>query len=212
MVACNGPVLQDKEGNEKEKIADAVLGKVACRMKQEASLRPCGTMGQMMNEIQKLGLSFFYFQPVDIVEGRKLLIKAVDALLNEMNQDTRIRPYLGRHPMRPWNVEIEIFLRSPDGSDSPRDSLRVMDVSDGVLTYQIQSSTGHGLITVYEETYQEALDRLANPSLPPAPFKPRPELSAEEWSRLRKDIRYLSDDGSIYHLGENGGWVKSQHD
>ncbi len=212
MAACHQSGMLDRKTVDKEKIADMVLGKVAYQMKQEANLRPCGTMGQMMNEIQRLGLDFFYFQPVDIVQGRRLAVQAVGAMLNEINQEPRIRPYLIRYPFQPRNVEITIFLRNPDNSDPPQDALQVIDASEGVILYQIHnpSETGYNFVTIYKETYQEALDRLADPSLPLAQFEPEPdELSPEEWARLRRNIGFVSDDGAVYHLGEDGKWVKN---
>lgn len=194
---------------EKEKLADKILHRVALQMKQEAELRTCGTMGQMLNEIQKLGLSFCYFNPVDIAKGRKLLIRAAEALMKEMNEDERIRPYLSRHPVRPWNIEIIIFLQNSDNSEFPPGSLIIISITDGILKYKIDHPNKMELITVYKETYQEALDRIADPTLPLAQFEPDFKLSPEELARLRKNIRYLSNEGRIYHLGENGAWVEN---
>ncbi len=210
MMACSQTLPPDLRVSEKQKLANEVRRKVAKQMKQEANLRPCGTMGQMMNEIEVLGLSFFYFQPVDIAEGRKLAVQAVEAMLKEINQEPRIRPYLVRYPFQPRNVQITIHLRNPDNSEPPQEALQVVRASEGMLRYKIDDSTRNGLITIYKETYQEALDRLADTSLPLVPFEPdRKKLSPEEWARLRRNIGFVSDDGSIYHLGENGSWIKN---
>src|SRR3989344_5319801 len=116
-VACHrpNPNLQGRADHEKQKLANEVRHKVASQLKDEAQLRPCGTIGQMLNEIQILGLTFYYYKPVDIVEGRKLLLKSVDTMLQEVNRETRIHPYLTRCPFKPRNVEIQIFLFNPDG-------------------------------------------------------------------------------------------------
>ncbi len=210
VTACSqsSSVSRGMAGSEKQRLANEIRSKVASQLKQEANLRPCGTMGQMMNEIQRLGLSFYYFQPVDIVEGRKLAVKAVETMLQEINQDMRIHPYLICYPFKPRNIEITIFLRNPDNSDPPPESLQVIKASEGVLRYKIDNSTRKGFVTIYKETYEEALDRVADPSLPPVSFQPDRELSAEDLTLVRKGIYYLSNDGAIYHPGENGNWVK----
>ncbi len=210
MIACSRPnsTLIDQAGQEKQKLANKIRRKVASQLKQETQLRPCGTIGQMLNEIEVLGLSFYYYQLVDIAEGRKLLVKAVEAMREEVNNEPQIRPYLIRYPFAPRNVEIQIFLWSQDGRDPPAGALWGIEASGGILRYKIEHPDTKRLITVYQETYDEALQRLEDPSLPLASFEPAPEISQEELARLRKGISFVADDGSIWHLGADGCWIK----
>jgi len=195
--------------SEKEKLANHVIRLAATKIKKETQLSPCGTMGQMLNEIQKLGLSFQYNQPVNIEEGRKLLIQAVSTMLDEVNQEERIHSYLIRYPFLPRNIQIEIFLHNPDGRSVSSGSLCIITSKDGILCYKIHRIDGPGFITVYKETYEEALERIKDPSLPLVPFQPDPKLSKEDLTTLRKGISFVADDGTIHHLDENGCWVKS---
>ena len=209
MVACRqSPSSEDRAGIEKEKLADGVLRKAAAQVKRETGLRPAGTIGQMLREVQILGLSFDYCKPIDIAEGRQLLLKAADTLLGEVNRETRIHPYLIRCPFAIRNVEIEIFLSTPEGGDVAPGSLRVIDLCGGVLRYQIAHPKRRGFLTIYKETHKEALERLADPSLPLASFQPDPESTPEELAKLRKNVSFVSDDGSIWHLDPNGSWIK----
>lgn len=211
MASCRSPdPSQDLEGIKKEKIADAILRKVATELKHETELRPVGNMGQMLGDVERLGLSFFYYKNIDIVEGRKLLVQAVNAMLTEVNQEKRIHPYLCRYPFLPRNIEIEIFLRNPDGRDVPQGNLWIVRADRGYLEYRIDHPTTKRLVTIYKETYEEAVQRLADPSLPLVPFQPDPVQSQEELNRLRKGISFVSDDGAIWHLGENGSWVRDR--
>jgi len=195
--------------SEKQKLANEVRRKAATKIKKETQLSPCGTMGQMLNEIQKLGLSFQYNQPIDIVEGRRLLIQAVNTMLDEVNQEERIHSYLIRYPFRPQNIRIAIFLSSDDGGDVECGALSVIKFEDGALEYKIDTPEKIKFITVYKETYEEALERIKDPSLPLVPFQPDPKLSKEDLTTLRKGISFVADDGTIHHLDENGCWVKS---
>ncbi len=206
MSGCHRSTTLSKADIEKEKLANEIFHKAATKLKQETNLHPIGTIGQMLREIQILGLSFYYYKPVDIVEGRKLLIKAVNAMLDEVNQGTRIHPYLIRCPFRPRNIEIRIILRNCNGGDVAPGALWGIDASRGFLHYKVDNPSTKGLSIVYKETYEEALERLADPTLPLVPFQPDPEINQEELARLRKNISFVSDDGSIWQLGENGGW------
>ncbi len=207
--SCRAPDSNlDRDGIKKERLADTILKKTAAKLKHETELLPIGTSGQMLNDIQVLGLSFYYYKPVDILEGRQLLIKATNALMEGVNEEKRIYPYLSRYPFLPENIEIRIILRSTDGRDVNPGALWVVVASDGMLCYKVHDLQNNGLITIYKETYDEAVQRLSDPSLPLVPFQPDPELSQEELSRLRKGISLVSDDGAIWHLGANGSWTR----
>jgi len=207
-IACDRPSSCSKADIEKEKFADNILRKVSTKLKKETELRPVGNMGQMLNKVQVLGLSFIYYQPTDIVEGRKMLIKAINSLMAEVNQETRIHPYLSRYPFTPRNIEIEIYLRSPDGRDVTPGALWIVEASGGYLHYKIDNPATHRLTDIYKETYEEALERIKDPSLPLVPFQSSPEISKEELARLRKGISFVSSEGSVWHLGDDGCWIK----
>lgn len=209
-IACqrSNPDLRKQAGIEKEKLADDIIRKVATELKKETNLRPCGTMGQMLNEIQKLGLGFYCYEPTDIVEGRKLLVKAVNKMLAAVNNEPRIEPYLIRYPFRPRNIEIEIFLRSPDGKDVAPGSLWIIKASDGFLYYEIDNPKTKRLTTIYKETYEQAIERIANPTLPLVPFESDTTINQEELAKLRKGISFIGDDRIIKHLDKSGCWTQ----
>lgn len=207
MCACRKENHSEQAGVEKERQAHAILKKVAAQLKQETDLCPIGTIGQMLSQIEVLGLSFFYYHSVDIAAGRQLLIKATSALMNAVNQEKKIRSYLCYYPFVSENIEIRIILRTPDGKEVPSGKLWVVIASEGMLNYKIQDSTKGGLVTIYRESYEQALERMADPSLPLVPFEPDKEMSQEELARLRKGVSIVEDNGSIWHLNEKGAWA-----
>src|SRR5690606_12904616 len=149
----------------------------------------CGTIGQMLHEIQVLGLTFYYYRPVDILEGRKLLVKAIDTILEEVNNEPQIHPYLVRCPFKPRNVEIQIFLWNPDGREVSPGSLNVIEAQEGYLSYDIHHPTDVDFITVYKETYEEAIQRLTDPTLPQVPYKPDSrKITPQDLINLRKSV------------------------
>lgn len=83
--------------------------RVAVQLKKEKDLHPCGSGGGMMDQIGMLALSFNYYKEIDIDTGRDLLMTTGKLLLNSVNEDERIRPYLENYPFLPKNIEIRIF-------------------------------------------------------------------------------------------------------
>jgi|SRR3989344_111403 len=141
----------------KEQLADEILKKVATQVKQEKGLDPCGTGGQMMDQIKMLALSFDYRKPIDIEKGRELLITAVNEFVAAVNADERIRPYLNNYPFEPKNVEIRIFLQNPDGSNVAPGKLSVISALEGVLKYKMDDPETKLFKIVHTETFEEAV-------------------------------------------------------
>jgi hypothetical protein len=67
----------------------------------------------------------------------------------------------------------------------------------------------NGITTVYQETYEEAIQRLADPILPPVPYKPDSrKITSQDLIKLRNSVSFVDSNGSIWHLDENGCWAK----
>jgi hypothetical protein len=144
----------------KERVSDEILNKVIFDMQKKYDLYACGTGGEMMDEIRMLAISFFYYHPIDIDEGRQLLISAIQHLVDEVNNNPEIRPYLANYPFQAKNIEIRVFICNPDGSNINPGMLSVVSSINGVLKYKIDKPGGRGFITVHQETYEEALEAL----------------------------------------------------
>ncbi len=146
--------------SEKEKLCNEVIRVAAKEIYNKTGLIPFGSGGGAMDQIRMLALSFHCRHEVDITEGRKLLIAALETFMTVINKDERIRTYLINYPFEPKNIEIEIFIQNEDGSSVALDSLCILGAVDGILDYQIHTPDGLWLETVHEETYEEALEKL----------------------------------------------------
>lgn len=138
--------------NEKVKIASEIRSKTLKKLEKEMGLIPCGSGGQMMYQIEMLGLAFQYRHSIDVEKGRRILMQAINEFLKEINSNERIRPYLDVYPFEPKNIEILIVLQSPDGSNIDNGKLELIFVSEGILQYQFNNSDS----SKYKETYEEA--------------------------------------------------------
>jgi hypothetical protein len=140
-----------------EKLANECLKKAAIQLKKKKGLHLFGTGGRMMDQIKVLHLSFIYYKPIDIKEGRELLIASVNELIDVVNASEHIRPYLNNYPFEPKNIGIEIFLRNPDGSFVAPEQLRVISAEEGILSFKIDNPETRLFQIVHKETYEEAL-------------------------------------------------------
>lgn len=146
--------------SEKQKLVNKIRKDSAVQLKNELGLIPCGAGGQMMDQIKMLALSFDYREPIDIETGRELLIAAVEKFAAEINSNEAIRPYLGNYPFGPKNIEIRIFIKDRNGQEVGPEKICVISALKGVLEYEIHDTKTKRLTTLYEETFEEALNRL----------------------------------------------------
>lgn len=159
-VSCNSSNNRTYYLSEKERASNKILNEVAIQLRNEWGLIPSGTAGQMMDEIQMLGLSFKYLKPLDIEKGREILIDAVNRFDAAINADEKIRPYLVQFPFEPKNVLIEIYIHGPNYNDVEKGELSVISASDGILKYKIDDPITGRLTTICKETYEEAVQKI----------------------------------------------------
>ena len=147
----------------KERLADKVLHKAAVALKKEKSLYACGSGGGMMYEIRMLSLSFFYYKPITIEEGRELVIYAAQKLANEINAESRIHPYLSKYPFPPTRTDIRIFVKNLDHTSMQEGDASIVTLIEGIIEYKVNDPTTNRLRTVYQETYEEGVEKLQKP-------------------------------------------------
>ena len=65
-----------------------------------------------------------------------------------------------RKSLTKCHIIIRIFLKKPDGSDLEYDKLHVISSVDGVFEYEVWDEASGRLVSVYEETFAEGLDKI----------------------------------------------------
>lgn len=140
-----------------EKLADKITVKTAKKLEQEKGLILIGVGGRMMDDIKLMMMGFNYRKIIDINEARNLLVYCVEEYLTAINGDKKVRSYLHNYPFTSRNVEIKIFIYSPDGSDVPPNELSIVASNEGELVYKIDYPEKHTIKPIHEETYEEAL-------------------------------------------------------
>jgi hypothetical protein len=144
-------------------LVDEIRKKVFWQLKKEKNLYPCecGWSLEGTKQIQLLHCGFFYHNEVDIEKARELLMTISNLFLIAINENERIRPYLGKYPFKLENLLIDIFFKNSDGSELGQEQLHVAALGEGTLQYMISCSATERLRTIQIETYKEAEAKLA---------------------------------------------------
>jgi|SRR5579872_2789377 len=158
ITGCNLP--QPADPREEQRLINDVRRQVFTKLKKEKELVPFGTGGQTADGIKMLCLAFLYYKPVDIDTGRKLLIDGLNELVSAVNAEKDIHRYLYNYPFEVKNAEISISIHKSDGTDFGEGKLCIISAQNGILEYLTWNPDKNSLITVFSETYEEALQRI----------------------------------------------------
>ncbi len=156
LVGCSDFTRPSYVPSEKQKVVNELRRRVATELMVKTGLQPCGTGGQMMDQVKMLALAFAYNKPLEIEEGRKLLVNAVETFVLAINSDERIRPYLNNYPFKPENVEIVIVINNSDKSSVEPEKICLLVARRGICKYEVHDSKTELLKTIYQETFFEA--------------------------------------------------------
>ena len=146
--------------SKKQSLANLVRAKASEKIESTKNLHLIGTGGQMLYNIEMLNLGFECFYEVDIPAARELLVYSVTTLINEVNANQDIRPYLKNYPFTANNIEIDIWIRTPENSKVALGKLRYLQSKQGLLEYNIQTTDNFNTEPILTETYEEAVNKL----------------------------------------------------
>lgn len=148
------------------KLAHEITEKTAKELKVQKNLCLVGTGGQMMNDIQMMAMSFYYYQEVDLKTARELIVYSINKYLSAINGTKEIKPYLHEYPFTAKNVEIRIWFFQPNRSNLPLDKIHYVSAINGNLTYYLDLDEACSRGAICEESYEEALQEIdLNPSI-----------------------------------------------
>jgi len=142
----------------KSQYANEITNQVAIQLRDGMQLYTCGIGGGCLYNIRMLALSCDYYKEVDIEDARELLVKAGILFLRTANEHEKARPYFANNPFGLKNIELRFFIAKKNGEYS-HDKLSVITLIDGILRYKVTPSLPE-LITIYEETFAEAAEKL----------------------------------------------------
>jgi hypothetical protein len=152
--------------NEKQTLIDDIRYKVSRKIYKETGLIPFGSGGQARKKVVMLHLAFQHYGPLDLGEGRELAIKATRELINAVNAETKLHPYLSNYPFDARNIEICIFVKDKDGRNLPSGKLSIIGAYRGTIEYRSHDASEPRSNLVWEESFEEALKKIEETKIP----------------------------------------------
>jgi len=120
-----------------------------------------GSGGGMMYNVNNIFLSFHVIKEVKLEEARKMYVEMVSDLLNRINQDEEVRPYLSHFPYTAKGVSIQlVFFSHPDISPPP-ENIAIVSMLNGNIRYGINNPKTELYVDIHQETYDDAV-RIVN--------------------------------------------------
>ena len=153
---------QDYHPSQAEQLVNSTLAKTARAIKKKHRINPCGQGASMPGgPIQKLALCFDTKDQFTKEELRKLLVKIAQYLLNEINENSDIQPFLKYRPFTIENVQIIIYNHDKNGRSLHDPEISTAQISQGHLIYRtIDPDDSFKFKNEFEESYEDALKAL----------------------------------------------------
>jgi hypothetical protein len=116
-----------------------------------------GTGGAMMDDIQMLALNFFSYETLDVNQARRLIVNGIESLLERVNNDPKIRPYLHDYPFTVENLRYGISFRDSNIRSLNPPYIAFVFTCNKDLHYKKNDPVTNQYVDDYEESYEEAL-------------------------------------------------------
>lgn len=141
--------------SKQEKIADDIVAQVARSLSARFNLHPVGFGGSVHDAVEKVSLSFNCNRQMSQDEYRKLVVKSANYLLEKINNNNQLEPYLRNYPFDSNNIELSIFIFAEDGSRVQLGEISCVTVINGKVAYSIRE-TEFTTIWILEESFEDA--------------------------------------------------------
>jgi hypothetical protein len=139
-------------------MADPIFTSYAKEMKERRGYLLEGTGGSMPNgDVRWLFMSFVGIREVDVPEARRLYIELVEGLIDKVNQDKFIRPFLHDFPATSKNMDILLAFVDCYGMIVDENHIAYIFLLNDKIYYNRFNHDRHRYEIVFEETYEEAL-------------------------------------------------------
>jgi hypothetical protein len=127
-------------------------------MKKKYNLSLRGAGAAWPEKIQSISLSYHGQKKTEIEEARRMLVEAIESLLELVNANEKIRPELICHPFVLLNADVSVSFgdRRSDFLYPSENVAHVFTVK-GILYYSTYNPEEGLLEDLYEEPYEEAL-------------------------------------------------------
>lgn len=122
------------------------------------NLRLDGYGGTMMEHVQQITLAFTSRDEVDVAQARDRLVACAVELLQRINNDKEMRPYLAEYPCQPKGIELSIAYVDATDRHIEKGKVAFTTLLEGSIDYSIcDPSKDQPLHTIHRESFDDAL-------------------------------------------------------
>lgn len=119
-----------------ERISDEIVAETSKEIISSHNLFLIGTGGAMMHDVEMLAISFGTKECLDIQRGRKIVCECAKQLINNVNINEKVRPYLHNFPFTEKNVRIIIFCQDEKDNTPSSPQVGVISLDNGTIRYK----------------------------------------------------------------------------
>ena len=144
---------------ENERVAHSLMNRVTDILESRYQLHYVGfSEGGEEGKYSNIGLHFVRYGTLSKDEGRKMVIESVKELLNEINSDPKLQPFLLYKPFTAQNVSLDILIFTSDGKNVFYPDINIFSAVRGKIKFFTKiPEREFGYFTEEEETFEEAL-------------------------------------------------------
>jgi hypothetical protein len=139
-------------------MADPIFASYGKEMQKKRGYWIEGTGGSMPNgDVRNLFMSFVGIREVDVSEARRLYVELVEGLLNQVNQDKFIRPFLHDYPATCTNTRLHLSFVNEYNRPVSEKHIAFVFLVNNIVYYNYYDHNERMFEDIYEEPYEEAL-------------------------------------------------------
>lgn len=156
----------NNQPSQEERLVNETINSTAQHIeKRYANIKPCGEGAAMHGGIvRELVLAFETSGPFTKETLRQLLIESAQEMLDQINANQDLRPFLVKYPFTIENVQIIIYNHDKNDLRVYDPEIAIADISQGILMYKTADPESIRLKfkNRFSETYAEALAIIKN--------------------------------------------------
>ena len=157
-------------------MANRIEHQVSLELREKYNLFQIGTGGGMIDAINRMSMMFHYFNEVDMDKARELVITASTTLLNALNDNEEVRPYLHYYPFRIEDIGIMIFFKNGDRRNVRVGAINGCELVQGKVQFFEEIEEEFGLKCIKKEPFAEAYQIVKGIPYNPPPSKLQPVI------------------------------------
>ncbi len=149
---------------------EALFDRYANEMRKKFGLVCVNRGGKLANGIEEVGFSFSCSKKLRLDSARAIEVEATEKLVEMLNADEALRPYLKGYPFYASQTRMQIEFQNYQGDHYPNGNVATVLHENGKLLYETlepppKDDDAFNLRFLAEETYEEARQKVVKPPL-----------------------------------------------